>query len=394
MMEMFLFGIGAAGNKAAIEVLQRRIMPEGRVRLLNTTLKDIPDAYKEGKSDLAIKFSAMLGGCGKEPNKGCDAMYKAIVNEEIDLASMIDPSTKAVILVTSIEGGTGCGATPIVAKYFTALNMPVHVFALIGFGEDTRGLNNSLKFFRELPDGVILHTIENQKFLDYTKNYAVAEQKANEEFASQVEILIGSKMVPSSQNIDDTDHYKVVTTPGYMDIRHVDISGAKNYDLTNKATMESFEEMKGFEYDNAGCKRIAVIVNANPKTQSVVDNELTVVKRYTGEPLEVYRHVQNDDSEDNEYIDIIIAGLPFPEEGILNIGKKYASLKEKLNKDSKKLADIFGNIDLDDELEESSVRQMRNPNDVVADFKKQFPKSRAIKINNVKRGSDSIIGQY
>ena len=72
-------------------------------------------------------------------------------------------------------GGTGCGATPVVAKYFTALNIPVHVFAFIGFQDEVRGINNSLKFFKDLPDGVILHTIDNSKFLDFTKNYSKAE---------------------------------------------------------------------------------------------------------------------------------------------------------------------------------------------------------------------------
>lgn len=69
MMEISLFGIGAAGNKAAINVLENRILPEERVKLINTTVKDIPDKYKTN-TDLVVKFSSMLGGCGKEPIKG------------------------------------------------------------------------------------------------------------------------------------------------------------------------------------------------------------------------------------------------------------------------------------------------------------------------------------
>ena len=364
MLELALFGIGAAGNKAAIEALETRIINEKNVKLINTTVKDIPEKYKSDPNKI-IKFSSMLGGCGKEPIKGQKAMFQAIKDKTIDFGSLISPDIKAVVLVTSTEGGTGCGATPVIAKYFAALNIPVHVFAFIGFQDELRGINNSLKFFKDLPDGIVLHTIDNSKFLDFTKNYTKAENAANEEFVKQLEILIGCGMVPSTQNIDDTDHYKIITTDGYMDIRHVNLNGAKNVELTNQAIIDSFESMSCLEYDN-GCKRLAVIINASQKTQDAIDSRFDVIKRYAGEPIETYRHIQN--SSDDEYMDIIIAGLPYPEEGIRDIGKKYNSLKSRVNDESKALSDIFEDMDFDDELEETNIRKMRNPDDILESF--------------------------
>lgn len=391
-MNVMLFGLGAAGNKAAIEVIERGILNEERIKLINTTIKDIPDKYKKDKPDMILKFSSMLGGCGKEPIKGQKAMFSAIKDRDIDFSKLIDPNIKAVILVTSVEGGTGCGATPVVAKYFVALNIPVHVFAFIGFQDEVRGINNSLKFFKDMPDGIILHTIENKKFLDFTKNYSKAEMLANKEFVKQLEILIGSKMIPSSQNIDDTDHYKIITTPGYMDIRHIDLSGAKNVELTNHAIINSFESMSCMEYDNKGCKRLAVIINASQKTQDAIDNRFEVIKRYTGEPFETYRHIQYDEN-DSEYIDIIIAGLPYPEMGIKNMNKKYSSLKDKLNSEVKGFSDIFNDIDIDDDLEETNIRKMNNPDDVLASFGiddsvVEVKSSKRIDINNVVNEDD------
>lgn len=365
MLELVLFGIGAAGNKAAIEAIEERVIKKENVKLINTTTKDIPEQYKKDPGNV-IKFSSMLGGCGKEPIKGQKAMFQAIKNKDIDFSTIINPDTKAVILVTSVEGGTGCGATPVIAKYFAALNIPVHVFAFIGFQDELRGVNNSLKFFKELPEGIVLHTIANNKFLDFTKNYSKAEAAANKEFVKQLEILIGSGMIESVQNIDDTDHYKVITTPGYMDIRHVELNGAKNMELTNQAIIDSFESMSCLEYDNTGCKRIAVIINASQKTQDVIDNRFDVIKRYTGESLETYRHIQHDGEE--EYMDIIIAGLPYPEESIKDIGKKYNNIKEKINNESKGLSDILDDIDFDDDIEETSVHKMRNPDDALSIF--------------------------
>ena len=381
MLEIMLFGLGAAGNKAAIEALETRVISEENVKLINTTVKDIPEKYKNDPSKI-IKFSSMLGGCGKEPIKGQKSMFSAIKNKDIDFSTIINHDTKAVVLVTSVEGGTGCGATPVVAKYFTALNIPVHVFAFIGFQDEARGIENSLRFFKNLPDGVILHTINNDKFLDFTNSYSKAEAAANEEFVRQLEILIGSKMIPSTQNIDDTDHYKIITTPGYMDIRHIDLTGAKNVDLTNQAIIDSFESMSCMEYNNTGCKMFAVIVNATQKTQDAIDNRFEVIRRYTGEPSEKYRHLQNDGTE--EYMDIIIAGLPYPEESIKELGKKHVTYKEKTSVESKGLSDIFDDLDFDDDTEETNIAKMRNPEDALAIFDSEddftVPKR---KVNNV-----------
>lgn len=366
MMNFVLFGVGAAGNKAAIEVIESRVMAKEKVKLVNTTVKDIPADYKD--ADNIIKFSSMLGGCGKEPNQGKRAMFQAIKDKTVDLAKYIEGDTRAVILVTSIEGGTGCGATPVIAKYFMALNIPVHVYAFVGFQDEVRGINNSLQFFKSLPENVILHTIENGKFLDYTKNYSKAEQAANKEFADQLNILIGSDMIPSTQNIDDTDHYKLITTPGYMDIHSIDLTGCKNTDLVNQAIIDSFESMTCMEYPTGkGCKRLAVIINASSKTQEAIDNKFEVVKRYTGEPFEVYRHIQYDEDDRDEYMYIIAAGLPYPANGILEMNKEYLNLTDKLNKESAGFGDLFDDIDLDDE-EDTKINSMRNPDAILAGF--------------------------
>lgn len=381
MLDLVLIGLGAGGNKAAIEAIESGIIDINKVKLINTTLKDIPDKFKNNSSSV-IKFSSMMGGCGKEPIKGQRAMFEAIKNKAIDFSTFINAETKAVILVTSIEGGTGCGATPVVAKYFTALNIPVHIFALVGFQDEVRGINNSLRFFKELPDGIILHTICNNKFLDFTKNYTKAEQAANKEFAKQLKVLIGCDLVPSVQNIDDTDHYKLITTSGYMDIRHVELVGAKNLELVNQAIINSFESMSCLEYES-GCKRLAVIINATKKIQDIIDSRFDVIKRYTGEPLELFRHVQEIVSQDQEsYIDVIVAGLQYPEDCIKRLGKRYNALKDMIVDDTKVLSDIFEDIDVDS-IEETNIFKMKNPNDILATFDINSPIIRATRVTNV-----------
>ena len=364
-METMLIGLGAAGNKAAIAVVESGVLDTDHVKLANTTIQDIPEKYKN--SDMIIKFSSGLGGCGKEPSKGKKAMYGAITTREVEFGAMITPSTKQIILVTSTEGGTGCGATPIVAKYFEAMNLPVHIFAFIGFQDEARGISNTLNFFKELSSNVILHTIQNSAFMDYTGSYTKAEDAANVEFVNQVEILIGSKMIASSQNIDATDHYKVATTPGYMDIKHISLRGVKNTDMANKAIITAFENGNNLDYTNS-CKRLAIIINASEKVCDAVDEHFEVIKRYTGEPFEIYRHIQDDGTDD--YIDIIVSGLAYPEKEIVDMSNQYSTLKNKLNAGNKGFDEIFANIEFDDSNDEfdMDVRNINKPSDTDSIF--------------------------
>ena len=352
-MNLMIFGVGAAGNKAAIRCIENGIISEDQVKLVNTTTKDIPDEYKIGK-DMVVQFSSMLGGCGKESDKGYQAMVNAIQNSQVDFNGMIPEEIQQVCIISSTEGGTGCGATPAMVKVFNAMNIPVHVFALIGFQDEKRGLQNTLKFFDRLGDSVILHTIDNSRFLDYTGNFSVAEEAANEEVSKQIEIIIGSKTYPSAQNIDDTDRYKITTCLGYCDIKSISLTGVKNKDTFNQQIIDAFENGSCFEYE-PGCDKLAIIINASKRTQAMIDDKLEVIKRYTGSAGEVYRHIQDNVADTDEYIDIIVSGLAYPEQSIRNISKKYTEFGSKRQK--KSMSSIFDDIDFNDDMDKVEVKQ-------------------------------------
>ena len=368
-MKFTVLGIGAGGNKAAIEAIESGAMSAQSVKLLNTTLDDIPEKYKMGDSNIAVQFASALGGCGKQPSEGNKAIVRAIKNNQIDLASFIDEDTQSVVVVTSTEGGTGCGATPMIVKYYLAMNLPVHVFALIGFNDDTRGMDNTLKFFKNLDSNITLHVIRNTEFLDYTGNHSRAEQAANVEFANQLKILTGSKMIPSAQNIDAKDMYKIATTSGYMHIDHIPLTGIKNQEGFNKNIQNAFDNIKCFDFDKSA-KRMGIIINASEKTLDAVDSTFEVIKRYIGEPYEFFKHIQNNSEDRDEYIDIIVSGMNFPGKAIKELSEEYKILKEKSIVKTNTFDDIFGDIDLDDEDEfDMDVRKLNNPaqvNDIFA----------------------------
>ena len=354
-MTATVFGVGQAGNKAAIRLMELGIVDKSHVKLLNTTSKDIPDTYL-AESGLYIPFSDAQLGCGKESSKGRAYMIQAISEKKLDFSKLINEDSNEVILVSSLEGGSS-GGSPIVAQYLDAMNIPVHVFGFVGFQDEARGINNTLKFFKELPENAIIHTILNSHFLDYTKNYSKAELAANDEFAMEVQILLGMKLVPSSHNIDDQDIYKINTQSGYMTINHIVLDNIKNVEAFNKLISAAYEDACYMDTDPSA-KRIAVMINATKRTQEMIDNSFEVLKRYTGTPIELFQHIQPDNDDDlvgDEYIDIIACGMNFPEKPIKDLSTKYGRLKEKLTTGRKSMQDIFGNIDVQDELDEFNM---------------------------------------
>ena len=216
MLNLKVIGAGAAGNKAAIDLVSAGFKPED-VTLINSTLKDIPSDFKNS----AILFgqnSDSLGGCGKEREIGKKLFITDFKLGTFNLDNIVDPNTNAVVIVSSTEGGSGSAATPIIAKYIqSCLGLPVIVVLFFGFNSDVRGMQNSIEICQELSEDATIIGICNSKYLaEAGGNKIKAEKLANQEFVNIVKVLGGYEIVESSQNIDDTDLFKIVSTPGYM----------------------------------------------------------------------------------------------------------------------------------------------------------------------------------
>ena len=111
-----LIGIGAGGNKAAICAVRNDIISVENTMLINSTLKDIPKDY----TGSAIEFSNSYGGCGKERKMSYDLCANSIQDGTIPLEEFLsvgkEDQAELVVLVSSTEGGTGSGSTPLLAK--------------------------------------------------------------------------------------------------------------------------------------------------------------------------------------------------------------------------------------------------------------------------------------
>lgn len=329
MLNFKVIGAGAAGNKAAIDLISYGFNPKN-VIMINSTTKDIGENFSEN-SIIFGSSSNFLGGCGKERTLGKRLILADMKAGAINFDNIIDPDTNAVIIVSSTEGGSGSAVTPIMAKYFKeVVGIPVIVVLFFGFNSDVRGMQNSIEIMQELSEDYTIIGICNSKFLDKNTSKPKAEAAANEKFVDIIRILSGADIYPSSQNIDDTDLLKIVTTPGYMMVETVNVSKCKNKDQITEAINATIDESKLMDINESGAKRIGAIYRIMEPMTDFVDFEAADLSFRYGIPYEMFTHIQNDD--ESSVIEWIISGLPMPIDGVKEIYENYKKSSCEVNK--------------------------------------------------------------
>lgn len=342
-MNIFLIGLGAAGNKAVLETIEQGVVDISDTLMINSTSKDFPKEY-EGKK---IILSGSDTGCGKERNCALDYAKHAIESGYFNL-DMNNYDT--VIMATSVEGGTGSGSTPMLAQFFKKVyNKNVHIFAFTGFEDDIRGLANTVDFFKEIKSNIMVHTISNKAYLAEAGNNKLrAEELANKAMAVKISVLTGQDFIEGSQNIDDTDIMKLSNTTGYITVE-------KKFFNKPLETVNDFEKIiKNMIYNSSCVKvnepkavRLGVVLNISPNSEDAIDYSFHQLKEYYGNPFEFFTQVQWDGNK--EYIGYIASGMRMPIDEISEIYEKYNELSSALDKSNDIFFSEMKNMGMSDE---------------------------------------------
>lgn len=327
-MKTMLIGIGAAGNKAVLNAVEAGVMKVEDTVIINSTSKDFPKEYTGTK----IVLSDGDTGCGKERSIAKEYAKKAMTDGKFNFNERI-AEYLTVIIATSVEGGTGSGSTPIIAKMFNKVfTKNVHIIAFTGFEEDVRGLSNTVEFFKEIDSAIVVQTISNAAYLPLAGNNKLkAEELANKEMTERISVLTGQDFIEGSQNIDDTDILKLSNTSGYMTVE-------KKYFSKSLETRDDFEKIiKNMVYNSASIKstepaaaRLGVILNINPASEDAIDYTFKSLKNAYGNPFEFFSQVQWDG--EREYIAYIASGMKMPLSEIQAIYDRYMEQTKKINK--------------------------------------------------------------
>lgn len=364
-MKAKLIGIGAAGNKAAMCAIENDVFKREDVLLINTTRKDMKEDY----DDINLIIGSGMGGCGKERGRAKNIIIESLKSERLKIDQFPDPTDDSIIIVSSSEGGTGCGSSTILAKYIReVLNVNVHLVVFTGFEDDARGLQNTVEYFQELQDNYTVEAISNKKFLSISKNKQDAERKANEEFCLRMRTYLGLDLVDSDQNIDETDLYKIATTPGFMTIETATFDGIKKQSDFDKLFEEMIYNTKSLDF-TPSAKRIGVFMYASERSQNIGFDNMKI-REELGEPFEFFTHIQTVPAG-KERVAIMASGIKLPVEEVEKIYNEYKDRTSHVDKNADNFFNAIGNMTLekDDTMFNLSESKINNPTvDVKSDF--------------------------
>ena len=328
-MRALIIGTGAAGNKAVVNLMELGVVDKDDVLLINSTLKDVPEKYR----NIAVKLSDEYDGCGKERSLSKEITDEAIKDGTLNFNNLPYDIYK-VIIVTSMEGGTGSGSTDIIAKHlYEKQNINnIEIFAFKGFEEDVRGIQNSIEFFQDMKPTYGVQVINNAAFLkEAGGNIKKAHKLANDELARRIRVSLGQVLVASEDNVDDSDLYKVTNTTGYSTIEYTTIEDKiKSTEEFNKIISEMIDSTKSLSL-SPSATLIAVIINLQESSQDNIDYSFSVIREKLGEPYEIFKHIQYD-KKSEEFIAIISSGMKMPIDELRNLKDKYDKRRSLINK--------------------------------------------------------------
>lgn len=338
-MRVKVIGSGAAGNKAALTAMENGVVDKESVLLLNTTEKDVDPVYK----DIFIQISTGFKGCGKERNLAKKMLADFLQSDKGSYIEswIADGKPDMVVLVASTSGGSGSGITTLLAKYIReVLGLAVHIFAITGFENDPRELENTIEFFQDMEESFGVEGISNKKFLS-GMNTLAAEAAANTEFAKRLAILQGLKIRESVQNIDDTDLLKLATSAGYMEILSIKLPKIKNSKTFEGVLIDAMDETKSLE-TKSGCHRIGVVLNCSKESLEFIDTNVTTIRERYGIPYESFLHIEHEADMD-DFIDVIIGGMKMPIDELKEAYERYQAMDSKVRKEKDSFfSDIMG----------------------------------------------------
>ena len=365
MNKFFTFGCGQGATKAMLHCIEEGTLQREDCCIVNSTQKDIPEEYRDGAIIISEDPDA---GCGKVRSAAKKLMLNYLKGNPNVIPAMLDNGDyQYVNIMATTEGASGSGASVILAKFIESqLDIPVIITLISGFESDKRGLQNTIEYFKDLNGGdFVVRTVSNKKYLDKTNNTFTAEKMANEDISTAFKIISAYDIIDSEQNIDDTDHYKLITNPGMMFVTEVLIDRKlKNPAQFEQLISDAIDYNTSLDFEPSATK-IGVFMNISDDKLSVIDTNFTTIKKKlcgSNTVDEFFIHRQYNATVP-EFVRIIASGMNLPKEELMDIYDKYQNTKSTSKKD-----DFFDSIsDMDtSSTEEKSTRTKNN------DFFSQF----------------------
>ena len=303
---IIVVGVGGGGNNAVNRMIDEKIAGVEFIAI-NTDKQALQLCKAPTLMQIGDKLTKGLGA-GAKPEIGEKAAEESV--EEIESAIK---GADMVFVTCGMGGGTGTGATPVVAriaKEAGALTVGV-VTKPFHFESKTR-MNNALAGIEKLKENVdTLIVIPNDKLLEVVDRRTTmpeALKKADEVLQQGIQGITDLINVPALINLDFADVQTVMTDKG---IAHIGIGYGKGDDKALEAVKEAVASPL-LETTIEGASHVIINISGDISLMDASD-AAEYVQDLAGEEANIIFGAMFDDSKSDEAVITVIAtGLHEP----------------------------------------------------------------------------------
>ncbi len=313
-----VIGVGGGGCNAVNYMSEQKI--EGCSFIVCNT-----DSQALSQSPIPTKIQLGEGlGAGTDPTKARNAATEA---KDILEKEVINEETKMLFITAGLGGGTGTGASPVIAQMAKeAKILTVAVITLPFKAEGPEAHNKAIDCIQELQQNVdSMIIINNDKLYEHFKDLTCKEaySKTDEILSTAVKGIVEIIKKPGQINVDFQD---VKTT---MENSKMALMGCGEGEGENKledAINQAFDSPLLNDLDLKTAKKILVNVTVAKNTKmSDLNNLDQLIEERTGNLNKFKRGIIFDDSEEFEgriHITLVATGFEYTQLGnITEIGE-------------------------------------------------------------------------
>jgi len=268
-------------------------------------------------SPVPVKIQMGAGlGAGTNPIKGRNAAIDS--QAEIE-KKIIDTGTQMLFITAGMGGGTGTGATPIIAKMAKEKGILTVAVVTIPFkNEGDRAMSRAIDGIQELEKNVdSLLIINNEKLYDHFGDKLThdAFPKADEVLTTAVKGIIEIIKKPGYINVDFEDVKTMMKDSGMALMGYGEGSGPNRIE---DAVRQAFESPLLNDFDLKTAKNVLVNITGGKNEQGLTMDDMSEINKrideYTGGANNFKRGLIWDESPevgDQIHITSIVTGLKF-----------------------------------------------------------------------------------
>lgn len=273
-----VIGVGGGGCNAVTYMYNQKI--QGCSFIVCNT-----DSQALAKSNVPVKVQIGDGlGAGTDPSK---ARKAALESQDVIAEKVLDSGTKMLFITAGLGGGTGTGASPVIAKMAKDRGILTVAVVTIPFEEEGRlALAKASDGIHELERNVdSLLIINNQKLYSFFGNMLLQDAwpKADEVLATAVRGIIEIIKKPGYINVDFQD---VITMMKNSGMALMGCGTGSGKDRLKDAVRQALESPLLNDFDLKTAKNLLVNITAGNNKQGLTMADFgeisKLISEYTG----------------------------------------------------------------------------------------------------------------